>query len=58
MTKQKESAIKKKAKHILGELSCFIYRSDAHYDRENYKHDLDIIEKLLHQDIKRYKNAI
>lgn len=48
MTKlNKESPTRKKAKRILGELSCFIYRSDAHYDRENYEHDLDIIEDLV-----------
>lgn len=45
---QKESSKRKEAKRLLGELACFIYRSDAHYDRRNYENDLDIIEKLLY----------
>lgn len=48
MTKpNKESPTRRKAKQILGELNCFIYRSDAHYDKENYENDLDIIEELI-----------
>ncbi len=50
MTKaNKESPTRKEAKRILGELACFIYRSDAHYDRQNYESDLDIIEDLINK---------
>ena len=42
-----QTSTRAKARIILAELSCFIYRSTEHYDRDNYESDLAIIEDLI-----------